>query len=291
MNISDDQLIDAVEKHGSQRKAAFALGLNRRTVERRLARMADEAVRRKLLVIDLETSPNVAYVWGMFNQNVSLSQVVEFGRILCIAAKWHGEEGTMFYAEWQPGGYERMIRAAHRLLCEADAVLGWNSDRYDIRWLMQAFYDLGLRRPAGFKKVDLMRKQKGYRWLPSNKLEHARNRRGSGKGETGGFPLWPKVLAGDKAARRTMEVYNRRDVEETDAELTYAMQGGWVTGLPNMSVHSGDVCPCCGSDKLKADSYYQTQTRRYQQWVCLDCGAPSRSVKCEPGAARLKEVA
>ena len=37
MSISDATIVDAIEKHGSQRKAAEALGLNRRTVERRMA--------------------------------------------------------------------------------------------------------------------------------------------------------------------------------------------------------------------------------------------------------------
>lgn len=88
-----------------------------------------------------------------------------------------------------------------------------------------------------------------------------------------------------------MEEYNRADTDLTEAVFADMLHGGWITGLPNLSIYGGDVCPSCGSDKLKADGYYPTQTRRYQQWVCLDCGSPSHSVKCEPGAARLKAVA
>jgi hypothetical protein len=40
VTVSDDALIAAIKAHGSQRKAAYALGINRRTVERRAASMA-----------------------------------------------------------------------------------------------------------------------------------------------------------------------------------------------------------------------------------------------------------
>lgn len=291
-HISADRIISAVNKHGSQRKAAKALGIHPRTLERTLARMADEAIRQKLLVIDIETSPNIVFTWGLWQQNVAINQIIESGRVLCFAAKWHGDDETMFYSERQKGGHDRMIRAAHRLLCEADAVVGWNSQRFDARWLNAEFKRYGLRRPAGYKHVDLMRAVKKYQFLPSYKLDYtARNLGVGGKVETGGFKLWRDCLDGDREAWRLMEEYNRADTDLTDAVLTDMMHGGWVTGLPNLSVHAGDACPHCGSRRLRADGHYQTQTRRYSQWVCMDCGSPSRSVKCEPGSAVLKEVA
>lgn len=286
------QIFAAIERHGSQAKAAGALGMNVRTLERRLARVADEAVAPKLLVLDIETSPNIAYTWGLWNQNVAINQIVEPGRVLCFAAKWHGEDGTVFYSERQRGGAERMIRAAHRLLRECDGLVGWNSAKFDTRWLNQEFFKLGLSRPAGYKQIDLMKQQKRFRWLQSNKLDYAAQHLGVGaKEDTGGFQLWRDCLAGKRKAWQTMETYNRQDVELTDKLLTRMLSGGWITGLPNIAIHGGDCCPACGSENLQADGYYQTQTRRYQQWLCRDCGFTSRSVKCEPGSAKLKEAA
>lgn len=291
MALTDDQILRAVSKAGSQRKAARALGINRRTVERRLSRMADDAVKPKLLIIDIETAPNVVYTWGLFQQNIAVNQIIESGRVICFAAKWHGEEGTMFYGERQRGGHERVIRAAHRLICEADGVVGWNSNRFDIRWLNQEFFKYRLRRPAGFKSIDLMREQRRYRMLPSNKLDYAARMLGEGgKVETGGFDLWRECLDGKREAWRLMEEYNRHDVDLTSAVFSEMLRTGWVTGLPNMSLHNGDCCPVCGSDNLKADGHYHALTRRYQQWLCLDCGSPSRSVKCVPGSATRKEI-
>ena len=46
----------------------------------------------KVLVIDIETSPNVVYAWGLWDQNIGISQVIEPSRVLCFAAKWVGQK-------------------------------------------------------------------------------------------------------------------------------------------------------------------------------------------------------
>ena len=292
MTVTDAQILAAVNRHGSQRKAATALGLHSRTVERRLARIADEAVQSKLLVIDIETAPHLGWFWGLFKQNIGINQIEKPGRVLCFAARWHGEDETMFYSEHQRGGAERMVRAAHRLMLEADGIVGWNSQRFDCRWLNKEFKQAELRRPAGYKHVDLMRSVKKYQYQPSYKLDYNARFLGlDGKVQTGGFDLWRDCMAGDRDAWKLMEEYNRHDTNLTDEVLTDMRQGGWVHGLPNLSVYGGDVCPDCGSAHLKADGYYETRTRLYQQWVCLDCGTPSHSAKSEPGAAKLRVVA
>lgn len=292
VTVSDSEVLAAIEAHGSQRKAAAALGLDRRTVERRLARMARDVDAPRLLVIDIETAPNLVYTWGLFQQNIGVNQIVESGRVICFAAKWHGTDDVVFYSERQKGGRERMVRAAHRLMTEADGVVGWNSQRFDTRWLNAEFKDAGLPRPAGYRQIDLMRSQKRYQFRPSNKLDYMARHLGlGGKVHTGGFDLWRGCMDGDREAWALMEEYNRADVALTDAVFHDMRQGGWVANLPNRSTTAGAVCPCCGGDRLRAAGVYRTATRMYQQWRCLDCGSPAQSVKCEPGSAPLKAVA
>ena len=86
----------------------------------------------RILAIDIETSPNLAYVWGLWDQNVSLNQLVESGEILCWAAKWLGEDEVFFYSKQTTGRKSKMIRAAWALLDEADVVLHFNVKRFDI---------------------------------------------------------------------------------------------------------------------------------------------------------------
>ena len=241
----------------------------------------------KILVIDIETRPAVVYTWGMFNQSFGPSQVLDWGGVLCFAAKWHGEAETKFWSEWR--GKERMVRAAHRLLSDADAVVGWNSARFDTRWLHAEFQRMGLSRPSPYVNVDLMRIQKRDAFMLSNKLESRRLWLGEqGKLDTGGFGLWKGVMDGDREARRKMEEYNRLDVEITEEEFDRMRSGGWVRGLPNHAIDGGHCCPSCGGGKLQARGWQHTKTRRYKRFQCRDCGAWSQAVQSEPGSAKIK---
>ena len=61
------------------------------------------------------------------------------------------ERKVHFASEWEDG--ERgMARRMHALLDEADAVLGWNSDKFDVRWLNAIFAKHGMARPSPFRR-------------------------------------------------------------------------------------------------------------------------------------------
>lgn len=290
--VADSQILAAIERHGSQRKAAAALGLHSRTVERRLARMNDEPTDTRILIWDVETRPLLVYTWGMFQQNISPAQVKDWGGLMCFAAKWYGSDEMIFHAEWDRGGKDRMVRAAHRLMDEADAVVGWNNRKFDQRKLNAEFQRAGLRRPTPYKIVDLMRDQKRDADFPSNKLESRRLIQGrEGKVDTGGFPLWIGCMDGDRDAQDLMAQYNCADVLITEEEFDTMRLGGWVRNMPNLSIRGGHVCPNCGSDRLQAHKPYEAATRLYALWVCDDCGTASKATKCEPGSAKLKAVA
>ena len=50
----------------------------------------------KILLLDIESSPNTAHVWGLWQQNVSINQLMESSYVLCYAAKWLGEDEVHF---------------------------------------------------------------------------------------------------------------------------------------------------------------------------------------------------
>lgn len=288
--IADSHILAAIEQHGSQRRAATALGLDRRTVERRMARMNREPDHPRTLVFDIETRPLTAYVWGIWQQNIGINQIIDSGGMLCFAAKWTDEDTTQFYSERQ--GRDRMLRAAWRLLNEADAVVGWNSQRFDTRWMHSEFVREGMRKPTPCKQIDVMKSVKALQYLPSYKLDYsARNLGVGGKVHTGGFDLWRGCMDGDRESWALMEEYNRADVELTERVFNKLRDGGWIKGLPNLSMDEGHVCPNCGSDSLHAHKPYRAETRRYALWVCDDCGTASRSTKADPARAHLKAVA
>ena len=245
----------------------------------------------RLLTLDIETAPMTVRTFGLRDQNIGIDQIVEHGGILCFAAKWVGERGIIYRSAWGDGE-KSMIREAGALLDEADGVIGWNSARFDTKWIQAQLARFGYKRIAPFVNVDLMRSARHYFSLPSYKLDYVARFLGVGrKVKTGGFSLWAEVMDGDEQARRLMRRYNIGDTRLTEEVFQRMLAGGWVKGLPNCAIEGDHSCPHCGSEKLQARGYTLSKTRRYRRWQCGSCGGWSQSVICEPGSASLKAVA
>ena len=50
----------------------------------------------KILVFDIETKPNLVYAWGLWDQNISIGQIVEPSAPICFSAKFVGEKEIFF---------------------------------------------------------------------------------------------------------------------------------------------------------------------------------------------------
>lgn len=247
----------------------------------------------KLLTIDVETRPIEARTWGIWGQNIGINQITNPGGLLCFAAKFHGERRMHFHSEWEDGE-KGMARELYRLLDQADAVTGWNSDKFDIRWIQAQFLKNGMAKPSPFAKVDLMKSVKKQVYLPSYKLDFVAGWLGVGrKVRTGGFDLWSDVMAGCPKARAKMRRYNIGDVKLTEAVFDVLSAKGWVMGLPNAALHDPDCCtnPMCQSDRLIRRGYAVTKTRQYARYQCKDCGTWMQATHSEPGGAKLKQAA
>jgi uncharacterized protein YprB with RNaseH-like and TPR domain len=194
----------------------------------------------RILVIDIETMANLAWVWGNWQQNIYPKQIVKHKRTICFAAKWVGGRKTYFFSEFHHG-HEEMTKAAWRLLNEADMVVSYNGKRFDIKHLNTEFKLLGLEPPAHFQHVDLLQVTKREFSFGSNKLEAVAQRLGIGrKEEHEGFGLWLKCEAGNKSAWKRMRAYNRKDVLLTE-ELFLEYQP-WITSRgPNSAKRIRDL--------------------------------------------------
>ena len=53
----------------------------------------------RVLTIDIETSPHLAYTFSMYDANISADMVVRPSRVLCFAAKWLDERQVMFFGK------------------------------------------------------------------------------------------------------------------------------------------------------------------------------------------------
>lgn len=238
----------------------------------------------KMLILDIETSPNLAHVWQLWNiHNVGLNQLLESGEVLCFAAKWHGERSTMFHSIHKDGK-EAMLRAAYDLVNEADVVIHFNGRSFDMPWLNSEWVRMGWTPPSPYQEVDLkLVSSKTFRF-PSNKLDYlAGELLGERKVKNvTGHELWIACMNGDEKAWKQMEKYNRQDVKLT--ERLYDRVQPWIRNLPNPALYgeadmASQTCPACGSADVKKEGYAYTKLAVYQRYSCLACGRWSRGAK------------
>lgn len=237
-----------------------------------------EQTEPKILTIDIETAPNLAAIWGLWDLRVGIDQIQEVGSMISVAAKWEGEDRIMFFSDYHTG-HEEMVAAIHALLSEADVVQGWNSKRFDERWLNSEFLLQGLYAPKPYKTVDLMTAVKSRFMFPSYKLDFVSQRLGVGKkvGNELGWKLWQMCLFGtpeEKAAGwKSMRLYNMNDVLIT--ENVKLKLRGWIHNYPSLgSVRAEDepTCFVCQATNLKADGIFRTGVYNYEAYQCLSCG-------------------
>lgn len=291
---SNDVIASTIAEAGSIRKAAPILGVDERTVRRWLKDancLTTEGLgtAMKILAIDIETRPNLAYVWDIWNQNVNLDAMVESVEIICWAAKWLGAEEVEFRSVHHDDK-ETMIRRAWELLDEADAVVHYNGQKFDIPHFNREFVQLGLTPPSPFKQIDLLKTAKRRFNFPSNKLAYVSEVLGlAGKIKHHGFRLWMECLAGDEDAWEIMREYNIRDT--VLLEDLYEKLKPWIVNHPSVAaMHGIDCCPTCGSDDYSEDGLVFLKTARYARFRCHACGAFSRSTKRIDGVTMTEVV-
>jgi RNase_H superfamily len=230
----------------------------------------------KTLLIDIETFPLSGYAWGLWDQNIGLNQIITPPGVLSFAAEWYEKPyDRVFYSRWGDGT-KAMAEAAWDLMNEADAVITYNGDRFDIKWFNTLWMESKVSDERGFPpppaSIDLFKVVKSKLYLPSNKLEYVTKWMGiASKIQTGGFELWKGCMSGDEKSWAKMERYNRNDV--TIMRKVYEGLRPLMTQHPNVNVinQTEDLCPACTSPRRTKEGTRPTLTRRYQRYRCTDC--------------------
>ena len=235
----------------------------------------------KILTIDIETAPAIVYSFGLHNQNHSIDQIIQSPYMLCFAAKWHHEDEVMFFKG------DGMVREAHRLLDEADVVVHFNGNSFDVPHLNREMWLLGLPPYSPFQPIDLLKvTRKQFRFI-SNKLDHLVQEAGLGhKLHHSGFTLWKQVMDGGPEAWELFEEYNKTDVILTEA--LYDKMLPWIPNHPNVLLYtddpSGIACTYCGSLDYQMRGPRRLATGIYQQYQCNECGAWFRLTQRRDGS-------
>lgn len=236
----------------------------------------------RILTLDIETAPIVAHVWGLFDQNVGLNQIVEDSNVLCFAAKWLEDPKMIFHSTGGRGAKKVrddkiLMQPLWDLLDEADIVVGQNLNSFDIKRINARLVKHGYPPYSPIRTVDTMRMAKSRLGMSSNKLAWlSAQLTTTVKSEHRKYPgheLWLAVLKDDPEAWLEMKKYNIQDVRAT--EELYLTLRPWAQSHPSVSAYSsGEIreCPKCGSEDLHSNGWRFLQGGKYKRYQCKGCG-------------------
>lgn len=246
----------------------------------------------KILLLDVECSPNIAYIWAKYEQN-ALGDFIKERQVISFAWKWLGEKDVHVLALPDFKGYKKnpddnkaLIMRMYELVCQADLIVGHNLDLFDDKIANTEFLLLGLQPPPPHKTVCTLKAARHNFYFNSNKLGDLGFRLGFGKKvDTGGFELWAGCMRGDPKSWLKMKKYNKGDV--VLLEKIYLRIRPWMKGHPNVNALDGHVgCPTCRGVKLQRRGWQVVGNGRRQRFQCQnsECG------KWSKGALVKKEI-
>lgn len=240
----------------------------------------------KIGLIDIETAPIEARVWGLFDQNVGLNQITqEWAAISFCFKPLAGNRKSIVYMDTSekadPRDDYELCGKLWEIMHEYDILIAQNGKRFDKKKINARLIMHGFPPPSPTKIEDTMLMARQVAAFTSNKLEwlteYLSKTQKSKHKDFPGFELWSECLAGNPKAWAAMKKYNIPDV--TTMEQVYLRLRPWVRGHSNVAVYHDDeamACPVCNSKKVSQNGFSYTNVGKYARYLCGSCGAWSR---------------
>jgi len=153
-------------------------------------------------------------------------------------------------------------------------VITHNGDKFDIKQMNTKFIEYDLKLPSPYQSIDTLKIVRSVAAFTSNKLDFLLGKfKMKQKEETGGLPLWIKCKHGVESALRKLDHYCQNDVRILEELYLYIRPYAKIH--PNLGLYldiNKEVCPHCGSGKIKWEGYYYTTVNRFKSGRCK-CGA------------------
>ena len=228
----------------------------------------------KIMIADIETSPNVGYFWRPgYNLTITPDNIVEERKIICIAWKYMGQK-KVHSVQWDKNHDDKkLLKEFSKAMNECDVMVFHNGDAFDIKWIKGRLLHHRLAPVTNVVSIDTLKLSRQNFNVNSHKLDYLAKYLGhSGKIHTD-YSLWKKVMNGDKAALDYMVKYCKKDVVELEEVFVDIIP--YCDKLPvNMAILMGntrDDCPICASAQVIKYGVKVSRVGRYQKYQCKHC--------------------
>lgn len=178
-----------------------------------------------------------------------------------------------------------VVKALHKVMKEADLIVGHNSDSFDIKKINYKFIKYGLEPLDLCPTVDTLKAAKKYFKSSSNSLYNLAKEFGVPMK----IDLPPGVMHqadnGCEKSLKKLVAYNKGDIR-AGASLYFKMLP-YIKNHPNLNRILGQKetpknitkCGSCGSKRIKKNGNAYTKNAKYQRHLCLACGSSTRGKK------------
>ena len=120
-------------------------------------------VNNRILILDVERLDGITqqHYWDrgdLKNRYVHYETVIRQPRTTIFCAKWYDDDNVIRLAEWDKGGRPAFLKRIHRIMSQADIIVGHNVDNADVPWLRGDLHIEGQLPPLPpFKTVDTLK--------------------------------------------------------------------------------------------------------------------------------------
>jgi hypothetical protein len=250
-----------------------------------------EGVRNKILILDVERLPGITtqYWWDrgdLKNRYIHYETVDRHPRTTIVCAKWYDQADVIELAEWDKGGRKKFLKKVHRLMSEADIIVGHNLDQADVPWLAgDLFIEGGLPPLPPFKTVDTLKvlRKQFKSGAPFKSLDAFCQIAGI-DAKTDRYDRNAMERAVNKSVddQQRLTAYCTGDVLATQGLYDYLRP--FINNHPALFVDGKDsmtVCHRCGHDTEPIPRRYVANIMSYSMRRCTNCSGYSR-ISVEP---------
>lgn len=256
------------------------------------------AVRNRILILDVERLPGITHQrwWDrkdLQKRYIHHESVIREPRTTIVCAKWYDSPDVMRFAEWDKGGRGLFLKRVHRLMAEADIIVGHNVDGADVPWLMGDFY---LPR-IGHKHRPQLAPLPPFKTVDTLKVLRQQFKSGAPfKGLDAFCQLVGIPAKTDRYDPDAMERAVNGSVEDRERLVNYCegdvLAGQWIydwerphiKNHPALFVDGTDsltTCNRCGTETEPIAKRYVANVMTYGMRKCFGCGGHSR-ISIEP---------
>lgn len=244
----------------------------------------------RILYVDIETAPDLVYVWGVYQTNAI--DVAQHWHILSFAWRWgqHGKTEVLGLDDSPRYGKTPdslrddywLMKKLHALLEDADIVVAHNGRAFDTRKINARLLAHDFAPPSPYQVIDTKNETARVFAHSSNRLDWLAAQLELGrKLPHEGFGMWLGCMSGKPEAWSRMKRYNKHDI--TLLVKLHQRISPWIRQTNAALWGASCVNPLCKGGSLISRGVYRAKTRMYQRFSCKKCGTWTRSVTSEKG--------